>query len=106
MINAEIEQLISDRLTTAQEIITSRIEWFMNEVVTPLENRLEQMEKISAQLVAGYAELAATTETILSVLSNSSEEERQELQQALNQSRLKMLETLRQAQSSADEKTS
>lgn len=66
-------------------------------LVTGLEGRLESTEQVSAQLLMGYAEMAANVEAILSILSNASPEDRQELQATLTESRMKMLEVLKKA---------
>lgn len=64
------------------------------EVIDRLEQRLEKLEIVVAQLVPAYGEVATNVEVILSVLANATPEERQELQQALTVGRKKLIDAL------------
>lgn len=79
--------------------VVARYTEILNQTTTHLENRIDTQDNVIAQLVAGYAELAANVEAILTVMASSDEEDRKALQQALAASKKQMLESLRSGKS-------
>ncbi len=62
-----------------------------------MESRLDTFERQMAMIVQGYSELAANVEAILSVLASDTSEARLELQAALMQSKMQMMEVLKKS---------
>lgn len=61
------------------------------------ERRMESIESVVAQLTAGYAEMASTLESIITILSSESEEARSDLQRIVSENRIKMIQFLQEA---------
>lgn len=68
-------------------------------LIDNIETRQTQLEQMCSQLVIAYAEVASNVEAILSILANDTKEARIELQSALAEHRMKMIEVLKSATS-------
>ena len=82
-LNAKIEALVAHQLT----------------LIDNIEGRQTQMEQLCSQIVLAYAEVAANVEAILSILANDTKDARIELQSALAEHRVKMMEVIKSATS-------
>jgi len=64
------------------------------ELLDKMEQRIETLEIMLAQLIPAYGEVASTVEVIFDTLAKASPDEREELQRALAAGRKKLIDTL------------
>jgi len=80
-LNEKVEALVAHQLT----------------LIDNVEGRQNQTEQLCSQIVLAYAEVAANVEAILSILANDTKDARIELQSALAEHRIKMMEVIKSA---------
>lgn len=88
--------------------LKSKVEAIENsywELVDRLEQRIETLEMMIAQLIPAYGEVATNVQVILEIMAKSTPEEREELQQALATARKQMIDTLSYAAKQDDNKS-
>ncbi len=90
---------MTDTAITQNELATilDRYDEVLNSRFKALEDQLELQEKIIAGLVQGYSELAAVTDSLMTVLVNETPEQREVFMATLAASRQAMLNLFMEA---------
>ena len=92
---SQLEALVIKALEHQEKIMTAKISF--------IEKAAEENEKVVATLTQGYAELATMVESLVSVIVNKSDEDKQEFFETLALSRKKMMETLQHGMQIAEQ---
>lgn len=92
---SQLEALVIKALEHQDKIVTAKISF--------IEKAAEENEKVVAMLTQGYAELASMVESLVSVIVNKSDEDKQEFFETLALSRKKMMDTLQHGMQIAEQ---
>lgn len=92
---SQLEALVIKALEHQDKIVTAKISF--------IEKAAEENEKVVAMLTQGYAELASMVESLVSVIVNKSDEDKQEFFETLAFSRKKMMDTLQHGMQIAEQ---